>query len=280
MKLRHWQASVCVALTLVSTIPPAAIAQATAQQTTAAAQQTTLSNQQPSPTAPAAPAGRSERHDGNPGPSPGSAPKFTEPLFLRPTAKDYSKGKSGFPNPFRWYTATNYPAPHLGDTPHLNDLLRDGKIYLSLSDAITLTLEDNFDIAIARINLDIADTDILRARAGSNLRGVSTGLITNTLGGSGTTVTGGGGPGGTSSGSGGGGAGASGLVLSTNGGGPVPYNMDPVLTGQLEYQAQSQQQSNLLFSGGLPSIYTDTRHLQFHLPAGLRHGNAVQRRLQ
>ena len=41
-----------------------------------------------------------------------------------------------------------------------------------------LALENNYDIAIARINLDIADTDILRAKAGSSLRGVSTGLVT------------------------------------------------------------------------------------------------------
>ena len=97
--------------------------------------------------------------------------------------------------------------------------MRDGKIYLSLSDAVVLALENNFDIAIARINLDIADTDILRTKAGAGLRGVSTGLVSGTLGGSGTTVAGGGGPGGTSGGVGGSGAGANGLVLSTNGGG-------------------------------------------------------------
>ena len=55
--------------------------------------------------------------------------------------------------------------------------------------------------------------------------------MTDTLGGSGTTVTGGGGPGGTSSGAGGGGAGAGGLVLSTNGGGPAPENLDPIADG-------------------------------------------------
>ena len=265
MKLRHLQASVCVALTLVSTLPPAVLSQA-------AAQQTTVSNQQPNPTAPAAPAAVQNDTTGNPGFPQAPTPKFTEPLYLRPSLKDYSKGKLGFPNPLRWYTATNYPAPHLGDTPHLQDLLRDGKIYLSLSDAITLTLEDNFDIAIARINLDIADTDILRARAGSSLRGVSAGLITNTLGGSSSTITGGGGPGGTSTGTGGTGSGAGGIVLSTSGGGPVPYNMDPVLSGNLEYQSQTQQQQNLLFSGGLSSIYTDTSTYNFTYQQGFGTG--------
>ena len=273
MNLRHWQASVCVALTLVSTIPPAAISQAAAQQTTAAAQQTTLSNQQASPTAPAPPQGVQNDTTGNPALPQAPAPKLTDPLFLRPTFKDYSKGKLGFPDPLRWYTATNYPAPRLSNTPRLDDLLRDGKIYLSLSDAVTLALENNFDIAIARINLDIADTDILRARAGApNLRGVSSGIVANTLGGTSSTITGGGGPGGTSTGTGGTGTGASGLVLSTNGSGPVPYTMDPVLTGNLEYQAQSQQQSNLLFSGGLPSIYTDTSTYNFTYQQGFGTG--------
>ena len=119
---------------------------------------------------------------------------------------DYSRQHPFFPNPLKLYTPTVFAAPRLGNTPRLGQLLRDGKIYLSLSDAVLLALENNFDIAIARINLDIADTDILRAKAGSFLRGVPTGTVADTLGGSGMTVTGGGGPGGTSGGAGGGGA--------------------------------------------------------------------------
>jgi len=263
VNLRHWQGSVCVALMLMSTAP-----QGIAQQVDPAAQQS-------SPTAPAAPQSVQNDTTGTPGLPQAPEPKPTEPLFLRPTLKDYSRGKLGLPNPFTWYTPSTYPAPRLSNSPRLDDLLRDGKIYLSLSDAVTLALENNYDIAIARINLDIADTDLLRAKAGSSLRGVSTGLVTNTLGGSGTTVTGGGGPGGTSSGSGGGGAGASGLVLSTNGSGPVPENRDPTLTGALEYQSQNQQQSNLLFSGGLPQLFTDTSTYNFNYNQGFVTGTQL-----
>ena len=206
---------------------------------------------------------------------PNPAPKLTEPLFLRDTAKDYSRLKPLFPNPLKPYTATNLPLPRLGNTPRLDSLLRDGKIYLSLSDAVLLALENNFDIAIARINLDIADTDILRARAGSSLRGVSTGLVANTLGGSTSTVTGGGGPGGTTGGAGGGGAGTSGLVLSTNGGGPLPENLDPVLTGTMQYEALDQQQSNLLFSGGKPVLSTDTSTYNFGYNQGFLTGTQL-----
>jgi len=180
---------------------------------------------------------------------PAPEPKLTEPLYLRDTPKDYTRLKPMFKNPIKPYTPTNVPLPRLGNTPRLDTLLRDGKIYLSLADAVVLALENNFDIAIARINLDIADTDIVRAKAGSSLRGVSTGLVTNTLGGSTSTITGGGGPGGTSSAAGGSGTGASGLVLSTNGGGPVPEALDPVLTGNLQYEAADTQQSSTLITG-------------------------------
>jgi outer membrane protein TolC len=227
--------------------------------------------QQPSATAPAqqAPTGA----DQNLPPTP--APKLTEPLYLRDTDIDYTHLYPLLTNPLNWYRATSVPAPRLGNTPRLDSLVRDGKIYLSLSDAVLLALENNFDIAIARINLDIADTDILRAKAGASLRGVSTGLVTDTLGGSGTTVTGGGGPGGTTSGSGGGGTGANGLVLSTNGGGPTPETLDPYLTGNLQYEALNQQQSNLLFSGGKPVLTTDTSTYNFGYQQGFLTGTQL-----
>jgi outer membrane protein TolC len=239
------------------------------------AQQTVLALQQASPTAPAAPAQVQNDTTGTPGLPQAPAPLLTQPLFLRPTLKDYGKGKFGLPNPLRWYTATDYPETRLNNTPRLDDLLREGKIYLSLSDAVTLALENNYDIAIARINLDIADTDLLRARAGSSLRGVSTGIVANTLGGTSSTITGGGGPGGTSSGTGGGGAGASGLVLSTNGAGPIPENLDPQLTGQLEYESASVQQTNLFFSGGLPTVYNKTSTYNFGYNQGFLTGTQL-----
>ena len=174
------------------------------------------------PTAPAAPQAVQNDTTGQRGLPQAPAPKPTEPLYLRDTGTDYTKPKSHLWNPLAPYTATNVPSPLLTNTDRLKSLLRDGKIYLSLSDAVDLALENNYDIAIARINLDIADTDILRAKAGSLLRGVSSGLVQNTLGGTTETILTGGGPGATSAGTGGAGAGAGGLVTSTNGGGPTP----------------------------------------------------------
>jgi len=231
--------------------------------------------QQTNPTAPAPPQTVVNDTTGQRGLPQAPQPKLTEPLYMRSTIHDYSKPKSHFWNPIAPYTATDVPETRLENTPNLDALLRDGKIYLSLSDAVTLALENNYDIAIARINLDIADTDLLRAKAGTSLRGISTGVVANTIGGSGTTVVGGGGPGGTSSAAGGGGTGASGLVLSTNGGGPAPELRDPVLTGQLEYEDLKQQQSNTLFSGGLPQLTTDTGTYNFGYQQGFVTGSLL-----
>jgi outer membrane protein len=231
--------------------------------------------QQTNPTAPAQALPVTNDTTGRPGLPQAPAPKPTEPLFLRDTSIDYTKPKSHFWNPIAPYTAINVPPLELGNVTKLGSLLRDGKIYLSLADAVTLAMTNNFDIAIARINLDIADTDILRAKAGSSLRGVSTGLLTNTIGGTTTTITTGGGPGATSTGVGGGGTGVGGIVVSTNGGGPVPENLDPVLSGQLEYQAQSAPQLNTLFSGGLNTLTTDTATYNFNYAQGFLTGTQL-----
>ena len=178
------QATAAMALLLVSGTMQPAMAQAGASP--AAAVQQTGPVQQTSPTQPTTQPVTGADQSNLPSVP---APKLTEPMYLRDTGIDYTHLHSPFPNPIRLFTPTDVPLPRLGNTPRLDSLLRDGKIYLSLSDAVMLALENNFDIAIARINLDIADTDVLRARAGAALRGVSTGLVTNTLGGSGSTVT-------------------------------------------------------------------------------------------
>jgi outer membrane protein len=237
VRLRDMQAAASIALLLMSVSTQPGMAQQTTPQT------------QTSPTAPAAPQGVVSDTTGTPGLPQAPQPKLTEPLYLLDTRVDYMQPKSHFWNPIAPYTAINVPLPTTQNTPRLSSLLRDGKIYLSLSDAVTLALENNYDIAIARINLDIADTDILRAKAGGTLRGVPTGLVTNTLGGTTSTITIGGGPGGTSGGAGGGGAGFQGLVLSTNGGGPLPESLDPVLTGTLQYEAANLPQSSTFLTG-------------------------------
>src|SRR5580700_2540843 len=149
---------------------------------------------------------------------------------------NYAKPVSHFPNPIAPYTPRHLSAPNLANTGRIDALMHDGKLYLSLNDAVALALEDNLDIAIARYNLNIADTDVLRARAGAPTLGVNTGIVQNTpgggIGGLGGQV--GSGTGGTTLGAGGAGAGAGGLVGSTLGLGSLITSFDPVLTGTLQ----------------------------------------------
>src|SRR5580704_7146254 len=148
----------------------------------------------------------------------------------------FSKPASHFPNPIGPYMSRRLAAPNLANTGRIDQLMHDGRLYLSLDDAIALALENNLDIAIARYNLNIADTDILRARAGAATLGVNTGLVQNTPGGGVGGLGGqvGSGTGGTTLGASGAGAGAGGLNGSTLGLGSFITSFDPVLTGTLQ----------------------------------------------
>ena len=75
------------------------------------------------------------------------------------------------------------PPPNLNNTDRIQQLLHDGKIMLSMNDAVALRSENNLDLVLARYNLNIADTDIMRADAGANILGVNTGIVQNTPGG-------------------------------------------------------------------------------------------------
>lgn len=149
---------------------------------------------------------------------------------------DYSKSVKPFPAVLAPYKARSVPEANLANTSRMEQLMRDGKIYLSMDDAVALALENNLDLDLARYNLNIADTDILRARAGSNILGVNTGIVQNTPGGGvgGLSGTVGSGTGGTSVAAGGAGTGTNGLVTSTLGIGSPITSFDPTITGTFQ----------------------------------------------
>ena len=59
------------------------------------------------------------------------------------------------------------------NSPRIRQFLRSGNIYLSLSDAIALAIENNLDIQLERYTLPSADTELLRAKGGGLLRGLT-----------------------------------------------------------------------------------------------------------
>ena len=143
-------------------------------------------------------------------------------------------------NPVNPYRGTTVPPPNLENSMRLGTLIRDGKLYLSLRDAIDLALENNLDLVIARYNLPIAQTDVQRTAAGGIVRGVNTGVVSGTPGGAGAGEGAGTGAGGTSSGAGGAGAGASGIVSSTLGTGTLVQSYDPFIQvqGYIDHTSQ------------------------------------------
>jgi outer membrane protein len=189
-----------------------------------------------------------------PGLPPAPVPNYTQPLSMRLGNRDFTRPHQVFPNFLKTWEPITVDAPVTSNSQRLEALVHNGKIYLSLADAIVLGLENNYDIAIQRYNLDIADTELLRARAGSGLLGVPAGLVQGTLNGAGNTsssLTSGGGPGGTSTASGGAAAGAGGINVSTNGSGPTPEVLDPVLTGTLQLERTTTPESTPFASGAL-----------------------------
>lgn len=59
-----------------------------------------------------------------------------------------------------------------GSGSRMQGLVRDGKLYLTARDAISLAIENNLDVEIERYNLVLASTDERRAAGGGNLRGI------------------------------------------------------------------------------------------------------------
>jgi outer membrane protein TolC len=199
------------------------------------------------------------------------------PSAQRSAVKDYTKPRSHFPNPIGPYLPRHVPPPDLNNTPRVEALIQNGKVMLSLNDAIALALENNLDIAIARYNLNIADTDILLANAGQSTRGVNTGVVQGTpgggvggIGGSSTSGSQGGGAGGTTTGAGGAGTGSSGLVTSTLGvGSPVP-SFDPIVTGTLSIDHANSPTSNAF--AGVPIVQQNTGTANFFYQQGFHWG--------
>lgn len=163
---------------------------------------------------------------------------------------DYTKSAPIFPNVIAPYQARQVPTVNFTNSQRLVSLVKDGRLMLSLDDAIAAALENNLDLVIARYNLPIADTDILRTKSGAAARGINAGVVSGTPGGGTVSVGASGvGAGGTTTGAGGAGTGTNGLVNSTLGSGPPVDSFDPVVTSALSVQHSTVPQTNLLFSG-------------------------------
>ena len=189
-----------------------------------------------------------------------------QPSFAPPQPFDVPMPRSH--NPLFPYLPSTAPELNLANSPRLENLIRDGKIYISLRDAIAVAIENNLDLAYFRYNFPIAQTDILRTKAGSPANGVNTAIVQGTQGG--FSSSGGGG----SSGSGFT-AGNGGIVTSTLGAGTSVPSFDPYLTFQGYVDHTVQQEANE-FLNGVPVLKTNTIQVNSSFSQSFPLGTGVQ----
>ncbi len=202
-----------------------------------------------------------------------AAPPAPQPQLIH--QQDYSVPRSSFPKLLQPYAGRELAQPSLGNSPRIDTLMRDGRIYLSIDDAVALALENNLDLEIARYNLNIAEADLLRAKSGGSILGVNTGVVQNTpgggVGGLGGSV--GSGTGGTTVAAGGAGTGTNGLVSSTLGVGSPITSFDPQITSTLQLD-KNQTESTSPFSP-VPILAQNTYTADFAYTQGFHWGTVL-----
>lgn len=173
------------------------------------------------------------------------------------TAMDYTR-TSAFPDVFRPYNLPFVPEPNLNNSERLHSLIHDGKMTLSLEDAIALALENGLDIELSRYQQAYAQTDILRTRAGGSFQGINPGLFgaVTAFGGSGI---GGGGGGGTSSGGFSGGGFASSV--------PTVGCCDPITGISIGWDQRTTPLNSLVLQG-VPVVGTQSTNADWFIGKG------------
>jgi outer membrane protein len=79
---------------------------------------------------------------------------------------NFSTAPRPFPNLIAPYKSISIDSPNMVNSPRIEQLIRDNKLELSLQDAVELALENNIDIAVQRYYPWLADTAVLKAKAG------------------------------------------------------------------------------------------------------------------
>jgi outer membrane protein len=112
--------------------------------------------------------------------TPQAAPAKTAapivPVSLGSARHNYSRSPKILPNLLAPYSPIKIEAPGLTNSPRIDQLIHDGKLELSLQDAVELALENSLDIVVQRYNPWFADTGILKAEAGG-FGGVTPGAV-------------------------------------------------------------------------------------------------------
>src|SRR5438309_2500122 len=98
--------------------------------------------------------------------APAKAAVPIAPVSLGSAKYNYSRSPRAFPNLLAPYSPIRIAAPGLTNSPRIDQLIHDGKLEISLQEAVELALENSMDIVVQRYNPWFADTGMLKAKAG------------------------------------------------------------------------------------------------------------------
>ncbi len=173
----------------------------------------------------------------------------------------------------RPYEGADVPPPRLKNSDRIYSLIRGGKLYLTVQDALAVAIENNLDLEVDRYGPVNAEWYLERMQAGGPLRGVTAGNSIANQATSGQGVAGSQVAAGLATNGGGGGGNGTNAVVSQIG--PITQNLDPVIQSTLGYFHSSNPQPQLIQSQTEALI--GTRHVYNNLfQQGLLSGGYVQ----
>ncbi len=168
------------------------------------------------------------------------------------------------------------PAVRLNNSGRLNSLLRAGKLYLTVQDAIALAIENNLGLEIDRYGPLLAQAALERALAGGPVRGVPSASAQVSSVNAGVGVNGSAQSAGLGGGGGGGNGGSSGNAAIQQVGAITP-NLDPILQSTTTQAHLTQPQANTVLSQ-TNALIQSVRTTNTTLQMGLISGGVVQYR--
>jgi len=187
-------------------------------------------------------------------------PTLAQQPAQQPTAAERPRWYSGITRP---YEARPLAPVNVSNTGRIDVLLRAGNLYLSLSDAIALALENNLDVEIERYEFSIAEADLLRARSGASIDGIPTGVLPGVPTGANLALLG--------SSSAGLAANGDLSALATLGQG---LSFDPFATGNLNFGHTTSPQSNTVTTG-TNALVTTNKTANFGITQSFLSGGTV-----
>lgn len=116
---------------------------------------------------PGAPIFAQQQGAATPPPTPSAAQAQPSTRTIAVSNENFTYGKRWFPDIRAPYTPTPVPEPVLTNAPRLEQMVQDGKLRISLQDAVDLALQNNLSIVIERYVPWVAEANILRTLSGA-----------------------------------------------------------------------------------------------------------------